>query len=254
MRFIPVSDDLAVSRWAARYIVDKVQKFAPTAARPFVLGLPTGGTAIAVYQELVRHYNEGEISFAHVVTFNMDEYVGLAADHPQSYHFFMQRHLFDHVDISPDNIHFLDGTEADLVQECQRYEKAIEDQGGIDLFLGGVGQDGHIAFNEPASSLASRTRIKSLTPDTLKANARFFDNNVDLVPKLALTVGVGTVLAAREVVIVDQGGIDLFLGGVGQGGHIAFNEPASSLASRTCLLYTSPSPRDRQKSRMPSSA
>ncbi|WP_067515636.1 glucosamine-6-phosphate deaminase [Endozoicomonas ascidiicola] len=205
MRFIPLKDKPSVGQWAARYIVQRINAFNPTAERPFVLGLPTGGTPIPTYQELVRLHQAGEVSFAHVVTFNMDEYAGLPADHPECYRVFMHRNFFDHVDIPAVNINFLDGNTSDLEAECQRYEEVIKSYGGIELFMGGVGHDGHIAFNEPGSSLASRTRIKTLTTETRQANARFFDQDISLVPKLALTVGVGTVLDARELMILATG-------------------------------------------------
>ncbi len=205
MRFIPLQDKATVGSWAAHYIVDRIKAFAPTPERPFVLGLPTGGTPILTYQELVRRHQAGEVSFANVVTFNMDEYVGLPADHPECYRMFMQRHFFAHVDIPADNINFLNGNADDLDVECQRYEEAIKQCGGIELFMGGVGHDGHIAFNEPTSSLASRTRVKTLTTQTRQANARFFDQQIDQVPKLALTVGVGTVLDARELMVLATG-------------------------------------------------
>ena len=135
----------------------------------------------------------------------MDEYVGLKQDHEQSYYTFMWSNFFSHIDILPENVHILNGNAADLEAECAAYENAMKEVGGIDLFLGGIGPDGHIAFNEPASSLKSRTRQKTLTTDTMIANSRFFDNDVNKVPKTALTVGVGTVLDAREVVIIVNG-------------------------------------------------
>ncbi|KAK2734166.1 Glucosamine-6-phosphate isomerase 1 [Onygenales sp. PD_40] len=135
----------------------------------------------------------------------MDEYVNLPRDHPQSYHSFMYKHLFSHVDIPPQNINILNGNAADLAAECASYESKILSAGGIDLFLGGVGPDGHIAFNEPGSSLNSRTRVKTLAYDTILANSRFFDNDVDKVPRKALTVGIKTIMEAREVVIVATG-------------------------------------------------
>ncbi|MGL4852326.1 MAG: glucosamine-6-phosphate deaminase, partial [Phocaeicola sp.] len=145
------------------------------------------------------------LSFANVITFNMDEYVGLPEDHPESYHSFMFNNFFNHIDINKDNIHILNGNASNLAMECAEYEAAIEAVGGIDLFLGGIGPDGHIAFNEPGSSLVSRTRVKTLTTDTIIANSRFFDNDVNKVPKTALTVGVGTVLSAKEVLIICNG-------------------------------------------------
>ncbi|GGI70952.1 glucosamine-6-phosphate deaminase [Shewanella hanedai] len=205
MRFIPLKDKQAVGRWAAQYIVQRIKDFNPTADRPFVLGLPTGGTPVPTYQELIRLHKEGEISFANVITFNMDEYVGLSASHPECYKMFMRTNFFDHIDIPLENINNLDGNAEDLEAECKRYEQAITAQGGIELFMGGVGHDGHIAFNEPGSSLASRTRLKTLTTETREANARFFDNEINKVPKLALTVGVGTVLDARELMVLSTG-------------------------------------------------
>jgi glucosamine-6-phosphate deaminase len=135
----------------------------------------------------------------------MDEYVGLAESHPESYHSFMARNLFDHIDCPKENIHILNGNAPDLEAECKHYEEMIAEAGGIDLFLGGIGPDGHIAFNEPGSSLSSRTRQKTLTTDTIIANSRFFENDINKVPKTALTVGVGTVMAAREVMILVNG-------------------------------------------------
>lgn len=205
MRLVPLETADQVSQWSARYIVDKINAFQPTADKPFVLGLPTGGTPQKTYQELIRLYQAGEVSFKHVVTFNMDEYVGLPPEHPESYHAFMHRNLFDHIDIQPENINLLNGMADDVDAECERYEEKMRSYGKVHLFMGGVGVDGHIAFNEPASSLGSRTRIKTLTEDTLIANSRFFNNDVNQVPKFALTVGVGTLLDAEEVLILVTG-------------------------------------------------
>lgn len=205
MRVIIEPNYETLSRWAAEYIINKINSFAPTAEKPFVIGLPTGSSPIGVYRNLSKAYEEGRVSFKHVITFNMDEYVGIPEDHPQSYHTFMKENFFSHVDLQPQNIHLLDGNAADLEQECADYEEKIKAVGGIQLFMGGIGPDGHIAFNEPGSSLASRTRMKTLTTDTIVANSRFFDNDLNKVPKTALTVGVGTVLDAKEVLIVANG-------------------------------------------------
>ncbi|MFM2483937.1 glucosamine-6-phosphate deaminase [Celerinatantimonas yamalensis] len=205
MRLIPLDSPQQVGQWAAHYIVDSINRFAPTQERPFILGCPTGSSPLNTYRELVRLYQAGRISFKHVITFNMDEYVGLPADHPQSYRHFMFENFFDHVDIQFENINLLNGNAKDLEQECQDYEEKIRQHGKINLFMGGVGIDGHIAFNEPGSSLASRTRIKTLTRETREANARFFDS-IDEVPHMALTVGVGTVLDAEEVLVLVDGG------------------------------------------------
>lgn len=205
MRLIIEPSYVELSKWSARYITNAINKFAPTAERPFVLGLPTGSTPIGTYQELIKAYVNGEVSFKNVVTFNMDEYVGLAENHPQSYHYFMYSNFFDHIDIDKKNINILDGNAKDLSAECNRYEDKIMSMGGIDLFLGGIGSDGHIAFNEPFSSLQSRTRVKTLTEETIIANSRFFDEDVNQVPKTALTVGVATVMDAREVLVLANG-------------------------------------------------
>ena len=194
-----------MSQWAANYVVAKINAAKPTAEKPFVLGLPTGSSPIGMYRALVKAYQEGKVSFKNVVTFNMDEYVGLPVEHPESYHSFMFTNLFNHIDCPKENIHILNGNAKDLAEECANYEKEIEKFGGIDLFLGGIGPDGHIAFNEPGSSLTSRTRQKTLTTDTIIANSRFFENDINKVPKTALTVGVGTVMAAKEVMILVNG-------------------------------------------------
>ncbi|MGL4207202.1 MAG: glucosamine-6-phosphate deaminase [Aeromonadaceae bacterium] len=205
MRLIPLQTAEQVGYWSARYIVDRINRFAPTPERPFVLGLPTGGTPLTTYRRLIELHKQGEISFANVVTFNMDEYVELPESHPQSYHHFMHANFFNHIDIPAENINMLDGNALDLMAECRRYEEKIKSYGRIHLFLGGVGTDGHIAFNEPASSLSSRTRIKTLTDDTRISNARFFDGDLSQVPHLALTVGVGTLLDAEEIMILVTG-------------------------------------------------
>lgn len=205
MRLIIQNDYDGMSKWVAAYIAKKINDFAPTKERPFVLGLPTGSSPIGTYKELIKLNQTGKVSFCNVVTFNMDEYIGIPKDHPESYWSFMHRHFFDHIDIPSDNINILNGNASDLEAECKRYEDKIAQYGGIELFLGGIGPDGHIAFNEPGSSLTSRTRIKSLTHDTIVANSRFFDNDINKVPKRALTVGVGTVTDAKEVIILVNG-------------------------------------------------
>lgn len=205
MRVIIREDPLGVSEYIAEYIISRIKSFNPTPEKPFVLGLPTGSSPEIIYRILVQRHKAGEISFRNVVTFNMDEYVGIPRDHPESYHSFMYKHFFSHVDILPANINILNGNAPDLAAEATSYEAKIARMGGIELFLGGVGPDGHIAFNEPGSSLASRTRVKTLAYDTIVANSRFFDNDVNKVPKKALTVGIQTIMDAREVVIVCTG-------------------------------------------------
>ena len=205
MRVIIEPDYEKLSLWAAEYVVNKINAFNPTDDRKFVLGLPTGSSPIGMYQAIIKAHKEGRISFKNVLTFNMDEYVNLPEDHPESYHTFMKKNLFDHIDCPKENIHILNGNAENLQAECARYEQMIKDAGGIDLFIGGIGPDGHIAFIEPGSSLSSRTRIKTLTTDTRIANARFFGGKPEDVPSLALTVGVGTVMSAKEVLILCNG-------------------------------------------------
>ena len=205
MRIVIKDTKTETGKWVADYIWNKIEKFGPTPEKPFVLGLPTGSSPLPIYKEWVKRCKAGEISFKNVVTFNMDEYVNIPEDHPESYHAFMYDNLFNHVDIPKENINILDGNADDLEQVCKDYEAKIESLGGIELFLGGIGPDGHIAFNEPGSSLVSRTRVKTLSYDTILANSRFFDNDMSKVPTQALTVGVGTVMDAREVVIIITG-------------------------------------------------
>lgn len=205
MRLIINNNYETCSKWAANYIVYKIKSFRPSADKPFVLGLPTGSTPLGTYQELIQLYKNGKISFENIVTFNMDEYIGLSPEHPQSYHYFMWENFFKHINIKKENVHILNGMTKNYAKECQDYETRIKKLGGIHLFLGGVGEDGHIAFNEPGSSLTSRTRVKTLTQDTRKVNSRFFDNNINEVPSTSLTVGIGTIMDAEEVIILATG-------------------------------------------------
>ena len=160
---------------------------------------------MGMYKNLIELNKKGLVSFENVVTFNMDEYVGLPREHKQSYYTFMWENFFGHINIKPENTNLLDGNAEDLEAECARYEEKMASYGGVDLFMGGIGPDGHIAFNEPGSSLSSRTRQKTLTRDTVIANSRFFNNDESLVPKTSITVGVGTILAAKEVMIIVNG-------------------------------------------------
>jgi glucosamine-6-phosphate deaminase len=205
MRVIIQSSYDLVSKWVASYVVKQIRDFKPTMNKPYVLGLPTGSSPIGTYKELIKMQKAGKVSFQNVVTFNMDEYIGIPEDHPESYHSFMWNNFFKHIDIKKQNVNILNGNSKDLEKVCSDYEEKIKKYGGIQLFLGGIGPDGHIAFNEPGSSLASRTRVKTLTYDTVLANARFFGNDITKVPKTALTVGVATVLDSKEVLIIISG-------------------------------------------------
>jgi len=205
MRLIIQPNYQFVSQWAANYVASKILAANPTPQKPFVLGCPTGSSPLGMYKALIDLNKKGVISFENVVTFNMDEYVGLPKEHPESYYSFMWNNFFSHINIKRENTNILNGNAADLQEECNQYEEKIKAYGGIDLFMGGIGPDGHIAFNEPGSSLNSFTRQKTLTTDTIIANSRFFDNDMKQVPKTALTVGVGTIMSAKEVMIIVNG-------------------------------------------------
>ncbi len=205
MRLIIQPNYNKISKWVADYVAKKIIEFKPTAKKPFVLGLPTGSSPLGMYKELIELNKKGTVSFKNVVTFNMDEYVGIPKEHPESYYSFMWNNFFSHIDILKKNVNILNGNAKNLEKECNNYEKKIKKYGGINLFIGGIGPDGHIAFNEPGSSLSSRTRVKTLTQDTIIANSRFFDSDLTKVPKTALTVGVKTVLDSDEVLIIISG-------------------------------------------------
>ena len=194
-----------VCRWTADLIVQRIKSFNPGQGKPYVLGLPTGSSPLGVYRNLINANKEKKISFANVITYNMDEYLGLPSDHPESYRRFMDDNFFKSIDIPYENTHVLNGLAKDPETECQAYEAAIKAAGGIEFFMGGIGSDGHIAFNEPGSSLHSRTRVKTLTWETRLANSRFFGGDPEKVPAKALTVGIGTVMDAREVLILVSG-------------------------------------------------
>ena len=205
MKVIIRNNSAEGSLWAAHHIAEKIKAKAAVTDKPFVLGLCTGSTPIETYAELARMVQAGELSFKNVISFNMDEYVGLPESHPESYHSFMHTNLFSKIDEPKENIHILNGKAEDLEAECAAYEAAIQAAGGFDLFLGGIGEDGHIAFNEPFSPLTSRTRVVTLTEDTRIVNSRFFGGDMNLVPKQALSVGVATVTDSKEVVILAFG-------------------------------------------------
>lgn len=199
MEVVIQKDYEQMSRVAAQIVVE-VLNAKPNA----VLGMATGSTPLGLYQELVRLHREEQLDFSRVTTFNLDEYVGLRMDHPQSYHYFMHEHFFKHLDIPRQNINIPSGTTSNYPAFCQWYEDRIAECGGIDLQILGIGSDGHIAFNEPTSSLSSRTRLKTLSEQTINDNARFFERKED-VPVYAITMGVGTILDARKLVMVASG-------------------------------------------------
>jgi glucosamine-6-phosphate deaminase len=197
IRILPSYDDL--SEAAAREVKNTLNS-KPNA----VLGLATGSTPLGLYRELVRMHVEEGLDFSQVTTFNLDEYVGLGREDEQSYHYFMHENLFRHINIAPQNIYIPSGTTDNYEAFCAWYEQRIIDCGGIDLQILGIGSDGHIAFNEPTSSLGSRTRIKTLAKQTIDDNARFFERAED-VPVYAITMGVGTILEARKIILLASG-------------------------------------------------
>ena len=198
VRIFPLATDVA--RELARVVGDQLR------AKPaLVLGLPTGRTPLLLYAELVRLHAAGAADFSRATTFNLDEFLGLADDDPGSYRTFMRRHLFDHVNADPARTHFLDGAAVDPLRECERYEEAIEQAGGIDLQIVGIGTNGHIGFNEPASELDARTHRVRLKPETRRSNAALFGGDPARVPAEALSMGMGTILQARRAVLLATG-------------------------------------------------
>jgi glucosamine-6-phosphate deaminase len=199
MEVIVQKDYDAMSRVAADIVVSVLNR-KPNA----VLGMATGSTPLGLYEELVRRFVAGKVDFSAVTTFNLDEYVGLSPDHEQSYHYFMYQNFFKHVNIPDQNIHIPSGTTSNYTAFCRWYEDRINACGGIDIQILGIGSDGHIAFNEPGSSMRSRTRLKTLAKQTIDDNARFFQKRED-VPVYAITMGVGTILDARTLLLVASG-------------------------------------------------
>ena len=193
---------------AATHIAQKILAFRPSALRPFVIGLPTGSTPVGTYNHLIQLHKTKKLSFEHIYTFNMDEYVGLGKGQPESFYETMRELLFKHIDIPEQNINILNGKASSFVEECSRYERKIRSLGGIHLFVGGVGVYGHLAFNEPGepgTSFDSRTRRVALSQVTIKANARFFSDNEAQVPRKALTVGLATIMEAKEIMLLAAG-------------------------------------------------
>lgn len=188
-----------MSKRAAEMIADAIRR------KPnIVLGLATGSTPIGLYKELIRMHKEEGLDFSKVITFNLDEYYGLSKDDNQSYHYYMYKNLFDHVNIKKENIHIPDGTISNVEEYCRKYDEAIEKCGGIDLQILGIGANGHIGFNEPADELIASTHLTDLTEDTIKANSRFFDS-MEQVPKRAITMGIGTILKAKKIILLANG-------------------------------------------------
>ncbi len=193
-----------------------------------VLGLPTGQTPLGLYERLISFYNEGKIDFSSVTTFNVDEYLGLEKTHPQSFAFYMDNHFFRHINIKRENTHFLSGKPENIEEHCRAYEAEIRRVGGIDIQVLGIGVNGHIAFNEPSSSLASRTRLEMLTQESIKANAHFFKHEKD-VPRFCLTMGVGTFLESKMILLLASGKDKAKAVASAVEGPVSVSNPASAL-------------------------
>lgn len=199
MRIIIAKDYEAMSRKAAILLAGQVIH-TPNA----VLGLATGSTPVGTYQHLVALHNDGLVDFSNVTTFNLDEYKGLAPADSQSYAWFMQQHLFGHINVTQENIHIPNGMAPDTQAECQEYERKIEGAGGIDIQLLGIGNNGHIGFNEPDLKFEARTHLVDLDDETIKANSRFFDSP-DQVPRQAISMGIKTIMRSRRIVLLASG-------------------------------------------------
>lgn len=199
MRVIVKKDYESISKEAANIIKDEMVK------NPnIVLGLATGSTPVGMYQELIRFHKEEGLDFSNVTTFNLDEYVGIDDDHPNSYHYFMKDVLFDHININMENTFVPDGKAEDPESYCREYDRLIEEKGGIDIQILGIGENGHIAFNEPDKKLNVGTSIVDLTQSTIEANSRFFDS-IDEVPKTAITMGIGSIMKAKKIILLANG-------------------------------------------------
>ncbi len=199
MRIYRETDYRAMSRRGADIVASQIRQHPDS-----VLGLATGATPVGMYRELVEKYRRGDIDFAGVRTVNLDEYVGLTPDHAQSYRYYMQRNLFDHVNINPDGTHVPDGMAKCMEEECRRYDQLIEDLGGIDLQVLGIGRNGHIGFNEPSDVFTTDTHVATLTDSTIDANARFFASR-DQVPRKVVSMGIRSIFQARRILLIASG-------------------------------------------------
>ncbi len=232
MEIIIHPDAASASRAAARRVARLIRE-KPNA----VLGLATGGTPLPLYRELMRMHREESLDFSRVTTFNLDEYIGLSPDHEQSYHHFMWTHLFQHINVRPERVHLPDGLADDIPDCCAAYERAIHEAGGIDLQVLGIGSNGHIGFNEPTSSLASRTRVKTLTQQTVRDNARFFGGDESRVPHHAITMGIGTIMDARMTLVLAFGPGKADAVAAAVEGPVAATMPASILQHHPAATF-----------------
>ena len=199
MNIIKVKNYKELSMQAAGIVAAQISRKKNT-----VLGLPTGQTPLGMYQELIKRFRKGEIDFSQVITFNLDEYYGLSPEHPQSYNYYMWQTFFNNINIKKENVFIPDGVTKDVQKECRYYESLIEKKGGIDLQFLGIGDNGHIGFNEPATALDSKTHLVNLSQATIEANSRFF-NDIEEVPRKALTMGMGTIMKAKQIILLASG-------------------------------------------------
>ena len=232
MKIITKENKEEIGLWVADYIANKINE------KPsIVLGLPTGSTPLLTYKALINLYRTDKVSLREVVTFNMDEYIGLKNTHPQSYYYFMFNNFFDYTDINKNNINILDGMSSNKHEVCLRYEAKIKKSRGIDLQLGGIGSNGHIAFNEPGSSFDSITREVFLDKQTIQDNSRFFNNNLEETPKSALSIGLGTIMAAKEIIIIATGKNKAEAVGSAIEGEVSEKCPASILQNHKEVTF-----------------
>jgi glucosamine-6-phosphate deaminase len=223
MKVVILKDAAEVAKYGANIFVKQIKK------KPHsVLGLATGSTPVAMYNELISHYKNNDVSFSAVRSFNLDEYLGVSGDHPQSYRHFMNEKLFNHVDIDKNNTAVPPGDAKNPIEACEHYEQGIKNSGGIDIQLLGIGRNAHIGFNEPSSSLGSRTRVKTLTQETIDDNARFFAEG-EFQPHLSITMGIGTILESKQVVLLATGENKAQAIADTVQGHITAECPASAL-------------------------
>lgn len=199
MEVIRVKDYDEMSEKACAFVTERLKQ-----RNDLVMGFATGSTPEGLYQRLIEKYRKQEITFKDVVSFNLDEYIGLDKDHPNSYYYFMREKLFDHVDISFDNVNIPNGVASDLEAECQAFEAKIKQAGGIELQILGIGGNGHIGFNEPGTPFTSRTQVVDLASSTIKANSRFFDS-IEEVPTQAVSMGIGTIMESKEILLLASG-------------------------------------------------
>ncbi len=199
MKVLVEKDYDSMSKSAGGMIIEEIKR------KPnIVLGLATGSTPIGMYKELIKEYKEDRVDFSKVKTFNLDEYVGLSSEHPNSYRYFMNNELFNHININKENTHIPNGKAENLERYCKQYDKAIDEAGGIDIQILGIGENGHIAFNEPDEALSVGTSIVNLTENTIEVNSRFFDS-MEEVPKTAITMGIGSILKAKKIILLASG-------------------------------------------------